>query len=63
MYKLKYLYQTAQGMKGALITKYQPNGERGTRPPPATPHRLQNPKWPPGGPKMADGVWKDFWAF
>ena len=20
--------------------------------------RLQNPKWPPGGPKMADGVWK-----
>ena len=26
--------------------------------PPATPHRLQNPKWPPGGPKMAEGVWK-----
>ena len=22
------------------------------------PHRLQNPKWPPGGPKMADGDWK-----
>ena len=21
-------------------------------------HRLQNPKWPPGGPKMADGVCK-----
>ena len=21
-------------------------------------HRLQNPKWPPGSPKMADGVWK-----
>ena len=21
-------------------------------------HRLQNPKWPPGGPKMADRVWK-----
>ena len=20
--------------------------------------RLQNPKWPPGGPKMAEGVWK-----
>ena len=20
-------------------------------------HRLQNPKWPPGGPKMTDGVW------
>ena len=25
---------------------------------PATPHHLQNPKWPPGGPKMADRVWK-----
>ena len=25
---------------------------------PATPHRLQNPKRPSGGPKMADGVWK-----
>ena len=23
----------------------------------ATPHRLQNPKWPPGGPKMAEGVY------
>ena len=22
------------------------------------PQRLQNPKWPSGGPKMADGVWK-----
>ena len=21
-------------------------------------HRLQNPKWPPGGPIMADGFWK-----
>ena len=20
-------------------------------------HHLQNPKWPPGGPKMADRVW------
>ena len=19
---------------------------------------LKNPKWPPGGPKMADGIWK-----
>ena len=26
--------------------------------PPATPYRLLNPKWPTGGPKMADGVWK-----
>ena len=39
-------------------TKYQPSGEGGARSPPATPHRLQNPKWPPGGPKMVDGVWK-----
>ena len=27
-------------------------------PSPATPHRIQNPKWPPGGPKIAKGVWK-----
>ena len=32
--------------------------EGGTRSPPAKPHRLQNPIWPPGGPKMSDGVWK-----
>ena len=38
--------------------KYQPSGEGGARSPHATPHRLQNPKWPPGGPKMAEGVWK-----
>ena len=34
------------------------SGEGGTRSPPAMPHRLQNPKWPPGGPKMAKGAWK-----
>ena len=39
--------------------KYQPSGEGGARSPPATPHRLQNPKWLPGGPKMANEVWKD----
>ena len=38
--------------------KYQPSGAGGTRPPPATAHRLQNPKWLPGGSKMADGFWK-----
>ena len=38
--------------------KYQPSGKGGTRSPPATPHHLQNAKWPPGGPIMADGVWK-----
>ena len=48
--------------------KYQPSGEGAlahrlqrrtacNAAPPATPHRLQNPKWPPGGPKIADGVW------
>ena len=52
-----------QGQKGKKInkyslSKYQPSGEGGTRSPPAAPHRLQNPIWPPGGPKMADGVWK-----
>ena len=38
--------------------KYQPSGAGGTRSPTATLHRLQNPKWPPGAPEMADGVWK-----
>ena len=32
-----------------LGEKYRPSGEGGTRSLPATPHRLQNPKWPPGG--------------
>ena len=47
--------------------QYQPCGEGGTRSPPATPHHLQTLKWPSGGPKMANGVWKGFtlgfWAF
>ena len=43
-------------LKGPV--KYQPSGEGAARLPPATPQRLQNPKWPPGGPKIADGVWK-----
>ena len=34
--------------------KYQPSGDGGTRSQPATPHHLQNPKWPVGGPKKAD---------
>ena len=36
--------------------EYQPSSEGGTRSPPATPHGLQNPKWPPGGPKIANRV-------
>ena len=31
--------------------KYQPSSARGTHSPPATLHRLQNPKWPLGGPQ------------
>ena len=48
---------------GPLIIdiQFQPSGAGGTRSPPATLHRLQNPKWPPVGPKMADGVWKGFY--
>ena len=41
-----------------VFNKYQPSSEGGARSPSATPHRLQNPKLPPGGPKMAEGVWK-----
>ena len=40
------------------LLKYQPSGKRGAHSPPETPHCLQNPKWPPVGPKMANGVWK-----
>ena len=38
--------------------KYQSSGAGVTLSLPATPHRLQNPKWLLGGPKVADGVWK-----
>ena len=38
--------------------EYQPSGAGGTRSLPATPHCLKNPKWPLGGPEMADGDWK-----
>ena len=38
--------------------EYQPSGAGGTRSPPATLHCLQNPKWPPGGPKKGDRAWK-----
>ena len=27
------------------------------------PHRLQNPKWLPRGPKMVDGVWKGVYPY
>ena len=41
----------AQQRRGHLLTACNAT-------PPATPHCLQNPKFPPGGPKMAEGVWK-----
>ena len=48
-----------------FMDKYQPSGEGGTRSPPATLHRLKNPKWPPGGPKWPTGSGKvtDFGIF
>ena len=45
------------------LYQYQPRGKGGTRSPPAMPHRLKNPKWPSGGPKMADGVWKGVYPY
>ena len=45
-------------LKNENDLKYQPSSAVGTRSPPAMPHRVQNPKWPPEGPKMADEVWK-----
>ena len=39
------------------LKKYRPSGEGGIRSPSAVPHHLQNPKWPPRGPKMAEGVY------
>ena len=38
--------------------KYRSSGERDTRSLPATPQRLQNPKWPPGAPKWPTGLGK-----
>ena len=38
---------TSLAAKGALANRLQ---------------RLQNPKWPPGGPKMAEGVWKGVYS-
>ena len=37
---------------------YQPCGAGSTHPPPATPHRLQNQKWPLAGPKWPTGSGK-----
>ena len=42
-------------LRNVFYLKYQPNGGGALA---QTPHHLQNPKWPPGGPKMADRVLK-----
>ena len=47
MMQKKFLWQ---------VQEYQPSGAGGTSSPPATPHCLQNSKWPTGGPKMAERV-------
>ena len=41
--KISVVDDTSLVAKGALAHRLQ---------------RLENPKWPPGGPKIADGVWK-----
>ena len=46
---------TSLAAQGALAHRLQRRNICNVAPP-ATLHRLQNPKWPPGGPKMADGV-------
>ena len=62
-YLIKYYYRIIHGFlyKGNILKTIPACGEGGPRSPPATPHRLQNPKWPPGGPKMANRVWKGFY--
>ena len=56
--KKKWGEKKEKRLMNIVATTSLPSGEGGTRSPHATPHRQQNPKWPPGGPKMADGVWK-----
>ena len=38
-----------------FLHEYQPSGAGCTCSPSATPHHLQNPKWPPVGPKIRHG--------
>ena len=40
------------------FTKYQPSDTWGNAAPIASPHCLQNQKWPLGTPKMSDRFWK-----
>ena len=63
---LKIMYKAIVTMIGFHINitekkyKYQPSGEGGNPSPSAMAHHMQNPKGPPGGPKIADGVWKGY---
>ena len=50
-------------MAAGSIKEYQPSATGGTRSLTATPHRLQNPKWPLGGPKMANRVCKGVYPY
>ena len=40
-----------------FLLEYHPSCAGGTRSPPAMLNRLKNPKWPLGGPKLANGVY------
>ena len=42
-----------------MINEYQPNEAGGTCSPPGMSHHPKNPNQPPGGPKIADMVWKE----
>ena len=56
---LKNSYWTGIWPSNIITQAEHFSGAKGTRPLPAThQQRLQNEKWPLGGPKMADRVWK-----
>ena len=50
---LKVLYMI---LESEANTSLAAEGGGGTRSTPTQPHCLQNPKWPPGSLKMADGL-------
>ena len=55
-----------KGSNGKNEEKYQSSGARGSRSPPATPHRLLSQKWRTGDPKWPTGSGKGsnlgYWA-
>ena len=51
--KMSFTFEQIENM-----SEYQPSGEGGTRSPHAMTHLLQNPKWLPKSPNMANGVSK-----